>query len=566
MAQNVTLPNHLDVDKRLLINQQVAATIRRGASVFIAQRTTSQTFSAASISFNPQLSNSLTTVIDPYMYGEYSFTVTITAAGLPLGSTVKGYLKNNFALRQYPIASICNNLRVDINNQGLSCVPNEWIHASSWYQNFINGSDQQLIQGLPIMPDQSQLYSDAVASNKNPNNQYFEGSGIYDEPRGAFNSLFVDVVNNITTWTFNVTIQEPFFHPLLEYSPYPQKDAFPYVNRFQITLNLVPYLSRMFSLDANTCPAITNIAVGITSATMVQYVLTLPLAQLRPQLSIRGYNTISANSTQISQTINPGQQVQITSQVLQIGQIPDHILCYVSNLLNVNVPNGHTFTDTFFSIQNIVVMFNAVSGILSDFSPRDLWTQCCSLEGSKVSWIQNNAYVGSVLLLDPAKLFRLNEAQAPGMLGNFQMTVTLTCTNISSVAVTNPSIFLTTFLPTILTTTPNFESNNTQGFVTEKDVLEANSLPAHPINDVNTGIYGAGSGTSIGDLFKKAVSFVKENKLISRGLKTASQLFPGAAPYLQAVQPVAENLGYGGRRATRKEMLQAAMASQGMGY
>lgn len=559
MASTLTLPNFLQVDSRLLAGSSKQLEVRKGATSAVVQRTLYSNISNSGVTWTTQLPNASTTILDSYMYGEYGFTFTITAAGLPVGQTVKNYLTNNCALRQYPIASITNTLRVDINEVSPSCQPYQWIHQLGWFQNFINGEDQQVSQGVPVMPDMCQSYDQAVGSSKSPLNSYFVGSGIYDEPRGSYNTQFVDVVNNINTWQFNVTIREPFFHPCLEFNPMKQREGLPYITRFSITATFLSNLSRMLSIDTVTCPAITGVTVNLNTATLVQSMLTSPLTQIRAPVVVRGYNNIVSQPTQLQQTFNPGVPTQISSQVIQLGMLPDKLFLYVSGLSNFDTPTGFGLTDTNFSIQEVVILFNNVSGILSDMYPYDLWQQLCASENSKVTWPQNTNFVGSILCIDPAKFFRLQN-EAPGMLGNFQLQVTLTCTNISNAPIVNPSLWITSTLPTLMVTTDKFHSSLSNGYLTAQDVAQANSLPAHPITTFHSEIYGSGGPFS--DLLKRALGYVRENKLISKvALPALAQVFPAAAPYLPAAQSIASSLGVGngGRRTSRREMMESAL-------
>lgn len=555
MSSNLNLADHLLVDSRLLFSSNKSVEIRRGASNISVQKTTPSSISNSMIQFNPQLNNADQNVIDPYHYVELSCTATINAVGLVGPQTVKNYLNNNFSLRQYPIASVTDTCRVDFNQQSEISQPRLFIHQLSNFQNFLNAEDEQVIQSLvPIYPDQSPQYSDLVGSNASPLLNYASGEQHYSSPRGVFNGLFVDVVNTNLQWQFTFTVREPVINPLLEYSALKKNEGMPYCNRFQITLNMIGNLSRMFSLDAVTCPAITGITVNINSGILTQTWLTSPLTQAMPPVVVKGYNRIVVNPTVIQQIVAPGQQIQVTSQALQVGQLPEKLWIYISNMQNYDTPTGHSNTDWNFSIQGVQVLFNNIAGILSDMQSADLWTACAAQEGSKLSFVQNQLWMGSVLCVDPVKLFRLSSDMSAGMIGNFQLTVTINCTNISNAAVTNPSIFLTTALPTLLVTTDKFVTTLVQGYITREDVLRANSLPAHPITNSDDGIYGG----SFTDLLKRAHDYVKNNKLISRALPHFSNI-PGAAPFIPAAQALASSLGYGGRKATRSQMIRASL-------
>lgn len=555
MTSNLNLPDRLLVDSRLLVSSSKSVEIRRGAANTTTQRTTANSLSNAQIIWTPQLASSDNTIIDPYCYAEYNMTATVLTAGLVGPNTTKNYVNNNFSLRQYPMASVMNTCQVTVNQQMESSQPSQFIHQLGWFQNFLNAEDQQVIQSLgPIYPDQSPQYSDLVGSNKSPLLNYASGGEHYSESRGSFNQSFVDVVNATNTWTFTFTVREPIYCPLLDYDPLKQREGLPYVNRFQVQINFLSNLSRMFSLDAVTCPAVTSITVNINSANLVQKWLTSPLTQALPEVAIRGYNRIVVNQTNLQQVVNAGQQITVTSNALQMGQIAEKIWIYVNNQANYDIPTGHSFTDWNFSIQSVSILFNNVAGIMSDMFDSDLYIDTNAEESSKMSFEQFKHQQGSILCIDPVKLFRLQANESAGMLGQYQLVVNITCTNISNAAVTNPAIYIATALPTLLTTTNNYISTLIQGYITKEDVMRSNSLPAHPISTLHDGVYGG----SFGDMLKRGLAYIKEHKLISKALPHLAGV-PGVGQFVPAAQALASSFGYGGRKTSRRELMQASL-------
>lgn len=547
--QLLQLPDSLSVDSRLLIGSNKIVQIRRGASQTTKQITTAAALANAQIIWNIQLNNKQT-IIDPYMYAEVGFTATITCTGLTGPQTVQNYLNDYFSFRQYPFNSIIQVATVMYNNQQVTSNPNQFVHQLGWNQKYFN---QAAIQSLtPIMPDQSQQYSDLTGSQKSPLLNYVDGGEHYSEPRGSYNQGFVTSVSNVTTWTFQGVLREPIMNPLLEYDPSkPDREGFAFVNLLNIQLNMVSNTSRIFSDDAINTPGITSVQVQLNYANLIQTWLTAPVNQQLPPRTLRSFNTIVCNQTNIQQPVSAGQQVQLQSQAYQFSQIPKKIFIYVCDF-NLDTATGYQLTDTNFSIQTVSILFNNVASLFATWNAADLYNAFQAAENSQMTFMQSQYRTGSVLCLDPT-LFGLQPDQAPGMLGNFNFSALVTCTNISNRTIT-PTLFITNALDTVLETSEDYVSNLIQGFVTSEDVLRVNSLPARPANFSETDIYGGNFLDDVKGFFSKIFNFAKENKLASRGLKAIGN------PFTNIAGDVIEQLGYGypsvagGRRTSKAQM------------
>ena len=167
-----------------------------------------------------------------------------------------------------------------------------------------------------------------------------------------------------------------------------------------------------------------------------------------------------------------------------------------------------------------------------------------------MSFVQSQAFCGSILYIDPVKWFRLRtQDEAPGVMGNYQIQVQLNVTNISAVAQT-PTVFIVYASDTFMTTDASFVSNLIQGAITSSDVQRAYSLPAQPAPFPNRDMFGAGK---FSDLLSRANQWLKKTQVVSKHLiPAASMAFPG----LQALQGPVSQLGYG--RTSRAQMKAAA--------
>lgn len=549
MSQSIILPDSLSVDSRLTIGSSKKVEIRRGGQNVTVQRTTASSVSNNQISYNVVLNSASSTIIDPYCYQEVGITVTIGATGL--SQTVKSYVDNLFSYRQYPFNSITATAQVQINNQSVITNPSQYCHQLTQFQDFI--SSQAVKQSAtPVMPDQFPNYNAGVGSLKSPLNNYTVGGDHYSSPRGEFNADFVDVVNGTGTWQFTTTVKEPILNPVLDYDPAKNREGLAYNSLMNITLTLIANINRLFSLDVVTCPNVNSIVVNINSATLVQTWLTAPLDMEKPPVVLKSFNTIVCNQTSLT-PFTSGSQQTVQSQSYSMTQIPKKIWVFIGDA-QTDIATGYAKSDYTFSIQSISVLFNNRSALMSNYSALDLYNAGMAAEGSAFTFMQSQHYTGTVLCLDPSILFGLMDNEAPGVMGNYQLQIQAVCTNIGPNTVT-PNIWVIWANDTVISTDSNSVSNLIQGFIRPEDVLAAARLPAIPTPFAETDIYGGiGFFDRLKSLGSKALNFIKENKLASKAL--------GYLPQTSGLAPVVSALGYGkgGRKTSRKQLLQRALA------
>jgi len=544
------LPDSLKVDSRLLVGSDKTVEIRRGADNYTINRQSASALSNGQIIWNVVLNNPANTLIDSYMWAEIFFTCTISATGL--SELVQTYLENNIAFRQYPLASITNTSTVTLNNQSVSTNPLQWIHSLSWFQpHFADKASTQSI--TPIFPDKAQTYNQMAGTNLSPLASYFSNAEFYADPRGIFVADWNTIATSDTAWTFIGVIREPIINGLLEYNPAVRREALPFINNFNIQLLFANNISRIFSIDTVTCPAITNVAVNFNSANLVMQWLTAPTNQMLPPRALRSFSTIVSQSTNSGVPVAPNSPpVQIVSQTYSFNQIPKKIWIYINNGQASDVVNGYGQTDTFFSIQNLNVLFNNRQSLLGNYTAADLYNNLCADAGCRITYQESQYFVGSVLELDPVVHFGLQQDQTSGMLGVFNFQVTATCTNIHPTATITPVIWVTTANESIMQTTSESISNLIQGYITQQDVIAANSLPASPSLFAEHDIYGAGifdtikSGLS--SIFENVIKPLRESKILS----TVGSLIPH--PGIQRAAQIGRTLGFGGRYTPRREM------------
>lgn len=560
MSGTLNVKEILSADSRLVVGSEKFVDIKLGGANASIQPITNSSFSNQQITFTPSLNGPNVTCIDSYMYVQVPIQVTINATGAP--APLPTYLQDNFSLRQYPLASVMSTVNLQINGDASSSNPNQFIHQLSQFQGFLSGKGQAIGQSItPIMPDQSQQYSDLAGSSKSPILSYASGGEHYSSPRGEFNALFTTVTGTTGQWIFTTTIQEPIFHPLLDYTPRKDRVGFPYVRNFNLGLQFCANLSRMFSLDATTCPAVTDITVQIMGGTLIQQWITKPPTMQWPDVVLRSFESLMCNPSAVSVPFSPGEQRTINSQTFTVNQLFDKVYIAVCDS-QLDVASGYTKTDTNFSIENVTISFNNKQGLMSNFTTADLYNACQSEEGTVFSYVQTRKFVGSCLAIDPSKLFGLAVDQSPGVPGPFLFQVTLQCTNLSSRTIT-PTLWVIWSNDTIFTTTSNCDSRRIDSFLTKENVLYASTLDPRPTNFAETDIYGGAFWDSVKNFFGKIGSFIKDNKIISKALPYLSVVAPEFAPAIGLAAKGADALGVA--QTSRREMKSVARPKSKVG-
>jgi len=169
----------------------------------------------------------------------------------------------------------------------------------------------------------------------------------------------------------------------------------------------------------------------------------IPSRQVLPYSDFPRY--LSSNS---SSSVSAGASATLTSQNIQLNQLPDKfIICVRKPMVDMT----NTDSDSFFPITAISVNLNNQSGLLSSSSPQNLWKLSVEAGSSQsynewrgVQSVNDNATgvgssvktIGSLLVLSPAMSLSLPAMLSSGSIGQFQFQIQITCTNPYSVAIT----------------------------------------------------------------------------------------------------------------------------------
>jgi len=297
----------------------------------------------------------------------------------------------------------------------------------------------------------------------------------------------------------------------------------------------------------------------------------MPARNIVPFYELPRYITSSAVSTGGTPTTGSGLNVakggdfQVSSNSLQLNQIPDKLIVYIRATAS---KQSFGSPDVAFPIKKITVNFNNNSGILASATQVDLW-QMSRNNGLCTSWndwtglvttttyanaggttpsippvynqaFQNSPAVGSYLVLEFGKDIQLTEDfYAAGSLGNFNLQVIVDSYNNLPYSI-NSSDDNTAKVDLVLITMNSGvfvcergTSSTYTGILTKQDVLEASQQEHYTHEDVKR-MVGSGFWDSIKSgataLLSKgkdmAVKAAKKHgkKLLKHGMKHGAEM------------------------------------------
>ena len=501
-----------------------------------ASQSTYQQFQAVSASnssivFNVQIPSE-NIVIDRHVLCASTVSLQITATNVPIGAQVFQYGLTE-ALQAFPLNSLMTTVQATINNVSVST------------------NLQDVLPMLMVMSDRKVLskynsltpslrdahwgeYKDAPATNANPLASYNNSS--YDEafePRGAFSLDFLQIdryvagvytdhspISTATTNVFKIFLTVSLAEPFLALSPFvncePEMNAgLVGVNNMSMVLNidstcrrvlstannsvvggnsLVGYISSVQLGWADAPDGFSSKPIGFENTRLLFNFLSLQPEQYAkistknvvPYLDYPRYLTTFNNA----QSVSVGGTQVLTSQSIQLNQVPDLIL------ICARVPmssQNWNYSSSFLAIRNISINFNNASGLLASATQQDLYNLSYR-NGSSQSFyefrgradVNNNASggvsrvptTGSLLALNPVYDFSLPSYLSSSSLGQYQLQFNLTVENQFDYSII-PEICIVTINSGVFATQQGTSQIFT-GILTKEQVLrtkEQNPVP-----------------------------------------------------------------------------------------
>jgi hypothetical protein len=552
--------------------------VQSGASQSTYQQFQAVSSSNSSIVFNVQIPSE-NIVIDRHLLLASQLSFQISATGVPVGAQVFQYGLTD-CLQAFPLNSLFTTTQATINNVSVSTNLQDVLPMLMRMNDMRKLSRYNTL--CPSLPDCAYgEYKYAPGSNNNPLASYNNNS--YDEdylPRGAYKLLVCQLdhyiagvytdaspISTATTDTWKISIRVELTEPFLALSPFincePNSSAgLVGVNNMSMVLNVDNSCKRLFSTANNDVVGgnslqgyITDIQLGWAtapqglSAQQVGFVNTrllfnflslqpeqyakISTKNVVPYLDYPRYLTTFTSGTNIA----PGATTVLTSQSIQLNQIPDLIL------ITARVPmssQNWNYASSFLTINGISVNFNNASGLLASATQQDLYNLSFK-NGSSQNYSEfrgqanfNNQITGSItavpttgslLVLNPVMDFSLPSYLSASSLGQYQLQFNLNVSNNFDFSV-SPELCIITVNSGIFATQQGTSQIFT-GILTKENVLrtkEQNPVPHLSTTEYERLVGGKLGNRGMGNL----IQMVKDIPKLPAQIKEAIEGMKGS--------------------------------------
>jgi hypothetical protein len=490
-------------DSRLAdITDNLTFAVQSGAANTTYQQFTAVSTSNSSATFTIQIPSE-SIVINRELLISTGITFTLTIPAVAAGATALTW-GSNAALQAFPFNKLITTATATINNTTVS------INEQDVLDCLLRFNDSRELyrynSTTPTLPDQAYYnYSDAIGANNNPLASWANQSYDLDQaPRGAFpvNIQAFNSADNYTspvstlvngtsgTLTYKLVISavvtEPLFlSPFIFGNPEYNIGGIAGVNTINFVFNIDSAAKRIMSLSGvagvsgigggNASIVLGSSVATYTGATgssagtytnpfqggntrMLFNFLSTQASDLIPSRNVSPYMDYPRYLSQstLSSAITTGSSASITSQNIQLNQLPDYFIIVVRKPMSQQTPYDSA---SFLTINSISINLNNQSGLLSSATQQDLWRISVN-NNSTQSWLGFSgranalpvtglpvtggvATTGSILVLNPAKDLSLPDYLSCSSIGQFNFQFTINVTNNSGVSIT-PEILVIT--------------------------------------------------------------------------------------------------------------------------
>ena len=475
------------------------------------------------------------------------------------------------ALRAFPISSNIETLTLTLNNQKDSIDLGDMNLALLRYN-----TDEKLRNGMnttsPSMLDQAQQYSMLTSSVANPLSSYIDATYGSSVPRGAFpysdfsNNTSTDETAQTTGFIETTLVEDIYLSPLIFGTNYSQK-GFIGVQTFQLNVTWKNNLARMWSHSNDSGVIFSSVNVIFTDRPggLFKYV-TPPLYQSVPDYVNYSYTQIQKYVTTLG-NYSIDQQRREPSRSIRLNSIPQKMYIFARKR---NADLTFTDSDAFFSIENISIQWANYSGLMSNATKQDLYKMCVEngLNDSWASWCGENMYnfsgsdeeqingIGSVMCIKFGKDICLQDDEAPGLLGVYDLRYDVDLHNRSGEELTFPELY-TIIVSEGVYTIYNNSSYAQIGVLSRDDILDVKQkrdkndlISTYQIQQL------AGTGNIFSDIGSKLKKLVTKKNIrkvantIRKGLPVAKKiaemgataLYPEALPAVEKTFQTAQKV------------------------
>jgi len=534
MSLNVPqVPVAAVMDPRLQINQVRDYVALKGSMVNTFQQFPASNVSNASVQITCNPPNR-GIAISRVVLQRATFDITITGTNTTIGPLLSpGF----YGPRAMPLTMVQNALQVTINNVTLTQSPvQQYWGALMWLgdNDFENRFGQYSL--APSYLDQFQDYADGAGSVRNPLAQY--GDNSFENTRGGYAGLEL-LTNTQYTATLRLTTTEPILlSPFVSGNGSNTTSCLAGVQNMSYQCNFGDF-RRVMSLvqdqGSGGGVGITAVTVNLTSFSLLFNYLTPDPLYPVPRSLVSSYFMPVCYPTTFGTPVVAGATVRIPFQSIQVTSIPRRIIIWARE----DDANRTAFTsDCFLSLpqdENPLSISWNNNQFMNQASTQDLYNISYK-NGCQMSYSQFTRFTGSLIVLDFGTDIGLMSNEAPGTLGNYQLGLTCRFKNTSS-----RTLNVQMFVLVVYEGTFNVVDGNCStmiGVLSSQDVLDARPVPGITYK-AQKDVYGGAFFDSLKKAFGAAHNFIKQHKIISKGLS----LLPD--PRAQAASKVASALGYG---------------------
>lgn len=535
-------------DPRTVIRDKEYAILKGGAAGGVSwKQYTTTSVSNTSIQFSTPPPN-FKTWIDRKQYMVLPVRIVLTSNapnGFPL-------LRPSYdAPRAFPISRSLSTLAVNINNTAVSINMADVISGLLRF-NTTSCLKEHEYSMTPSALDESQEYNDLVGSVRNPLGFYEDSNQESVMGRGGYN-YYTIVSNSVSQAVIDCIFVEPIF---LSPFYFGQGNGTAFIGVQDMSWNLTFVNSPGFAMwshnqyGTDAPGAITGSQVAfnnfstlpggnftygaIVPSLLFNYITPQELQHIPSSLTY-SYFDVARYFSDFS-SLGAGASTQLTSNTIILQSIPRRIYIWARNNNSV-LQSSPNYTDTFLSLAQInplQVSWNNYNGTFSGATAWDIYKMSvknhCNLSWTewsggpvyaKGSFATQIGTVGSPICIEMGTDIGLGDTEAPGMLGQYQLQITVNMTNTNQTNSVTPTLVICVVSEGTFTIVDN-RALQQVGVISAQDVLDAKqNLPMYIdydlIQEVNGGNFFSGIkkfGQNILDKItpyaKKAFEFAKK--------------------------------------------------------
>lgn len=494
-------------DPRIDFDQESFQVVTDSAQQIVYQRYPAVNLSQSILKF--QTYQSPSNAISSKMYIQCKFRVTIT------GNSNDGeniYSQGFDAPRAFPLHSICNNAKIEINGAANDVRPKDLVDSLIRFSQ----TQQELgvsMSGCPSMLDIYQQYSDQnlYGTGASPLGGVGE-SGSYPQNRGGFGTIqVINNTQNAAVIEFE-TIEPVLISPLV-WGKNTQKSLYG-VKSLNITYNLDNDLTRVWSRINRSTPNAESVAVEIVGIPELHLMTFTPklIDDIKP-VQIYPWSKIDTLN-QSCGSINAGATQEFTFNAQSLSGVPSRIYLFAKK-------NNKTVysTDTFAGIEKLSVFFDGTQGIFANASQHQLYEVSAS-NGLLSSYSDFVKYTGSVFCMDFSKDIPMLDYMAVGSSKNLQFAFTATLRNLSD-ALAEYMFYVCIVYDGTFTIDSLGASLFQQNIISADDVINSKKVQKIPYQVIDTFATGGSFLSKLGNVAKTA------KKLGEKAIKTYEGLSEG---------------------------------------